>query len=136
MGFWFRIPFLSRLFFGPPPKDESREAARNRLKSALVGDRCSVAPGLSDSIRKEMTEVLARYMDVDPSSLQVRLEPSGEGMRWSADVQVVRVHRQASLPAQALLDPTQRKSRPKRNLRGVRWRRSQEEVPAVEEKSA
>jgi len=132
-----RLPFLQWLF-GSQPKDESRQAARNRLKSALVGDRCSVAPGLNESMRKEMVDVLARYMEIDPASLQLRIEPHGEGMRWSADIQVVRVHRQAQLPEQALVDPASRKkrSRPKRSLRGLRWRRSQEEVPSIEEKSA
>ena len=135
MEFLLRLPLLGWIF-GPKPKDESRDAARNRLKSALVGDRCSVAPGMSESIRKEVIDVLSRYMDVDSQTLQLRLQPDGEGMRWSADIQVVRVHRQAHLPEQALIDPAQRKKRPKRNLRGVRWRRSQEDQPSVEEKSA
>ena len=135
MEFLLRLPLLGWIF-GPKPKDESRDAARNRLKSALVGDRCSVAPGMSESIRKEVIDVLSRYMDVDSQTLQLRLQPDGEGMRWSADIQVVRVHRQAHLPEQALVDPSLRRKRPKRNLRGVRWRRSQEDQPSVEEKSA
>jgi len=136
MEFLLRLPLLGWIFGGNKPKDVSREAARNRLKSALVGDRCSVAPGMSESIRKEVIDVLSRYMDVDSQTLQLRLQPDGESMRWSADIQVVRVHRQAHLPEQALVDPSQRKKRPKRNLRGVRWRRSQEDQPSVEEKSA
>ena len=135
MEFLLRLPLLGWIF-GPKPKDESRDAARNRLKSALVGDRCSVAPGMSESIRKEVIDVLSRYMDVDSQTLQLRLQPDGESMRWSADIQVGRVHRQAHLPEQALVDPSQRKKRPKRNLRGLRWRRSQEDQPSVEEKSA
>lgn len=136
MEFLLRLPLLGWLFGNNKPKDVSREAARNRLKSALVGDRCSVAPGMSESIRKEMLDVLSRYMDVDSQTLQLRLQPDGEGMRWSADIQVERVHRQAHLPEEALADPSQRKKRPKRNLRGIRWRRSQEDQPSVEEKSA
>ena len=136
MEFLLRLPFLSWLFGGNQSKDDSREAARARLKSALVGDRCSVAPGMSDSIRKEMLDVLGRYMDVDSQTLNLRLQPDGDGMRWTADIQVVRVHRQAHLPEQALLDPSERKKRPKRSLRGTRWRRSQEDQPSVEEKSA
>ncbi|MBT9585366.1 cell division topological specificity factor MinE [bacterium] len=135
MEFLVRLPFLQWLF-GSRPKEDSRQAARNRLKSALVGDRCSVAPGLNESIRKEVMDILGRYMEIDPTTLQLRLEPSGEGMRWSADIKVVRVHRQAHLPEQALVDPAQRKKRPKRILRGARWRRSQEDTPSVEEKSA
>lgn len=136
MEFLLRLPFLGWLFGGKQTKDDSREAARARLKSALVGDRCSVAPGMSESIRKEMLEVLGRYMDVDSQTLNLRLQPEGDGMRWAADIQVVRVHRQAHLPEQALLDPSERKKRPKRSLRGIRWRRSQEDQPSVEEKSA
>lgn len=136
MDFLLRLPFFGWLFGSSRPKDVSREAARNRLKSALVGDRCSVAPGLNDAMRKEMIDVLARYMEVEPGTLELRLQPEGEGMRWNAEVKVVRVHRQAHLPEKALVDPSLRKKRPKRNLRGTRWRRSQEETPSIEEKSA
>ena len=128
-----RLPLLQRLF-GSQPKDESRKAARERLKNALVGDRCSVAPGLSDSIRKEVLDVLGRYMEVDPGSLQLRLDPQGEEMHWSAGVRVTRVHRQAHLPEEALKDPSAKAKRnSKRHLRGVRWRRSQEDQPAVQD---
>lgn len=138
MEFLLRIPFLHRFFGRSQPKDESRQAARERLRSALVGDRCSVAPGLTESIRKEVLEVLARYMDVDASTLTLRLEPKGEEMQWGAQVKVERVHRQAQLPEEALREATPKQRRSKRTLRGVRWRRSQEdETPAVvEEKSA
>lgn len=136
MEFLLRLPFLGWLFGGSRPKDVSREAARNRLKNALVGDRCSVAPGLNEAMRKEMMDILGRYMEVEPGSLELRLLPEGEGMRWNAEVKVVRVHRQAHLPETALVDPGLRKKRPKRSLRGTRWRRSQEEPVSVEEKSA
>jgi cell division topological specificity factor MinE len=138
--FLLRIPFLQRLFgHHRQALDESRQAARDRLKNALVGDRCTVAPGLSAAIQKDLLEVLGRYMEVDGSTLNLRLEPKGEEMQWTAGVKVVRVHRQAHLPEAALRDSSSRKSRPKRTLRGVRWRRSQEDDPAApsaEEKSA
>jgi cell division topological specificity factor MinE len=127
-----RLPFLNR-FFAPKPKEDSRNAARERLKNALVGDRCSVAPSFADSLKSELGDLLAKYMDVDASSLQVELH---EGTTWKAQVRVVRVHRQAHLPEAALADPRQSKSRPRRLLRATRWRRSQEDLPAVEEKSA
>jgi cell division topological specificity factor len=132
-----RIPLLQRLF-GGRPKDVSRDAARQRLKNALVGDRCSVAPGLSESMRRDLLEVLGRYMEIDAASLDVRLDSRDEQMHWSAGVKVVRVHRQAHLPEQALQAPTAPRKRLKKNLRGVRWRRSREEEapPSIEEQSA
>ena len=139
MEFLMRIPLLHRLFGGRRTGDDSRQAARNRLKNALVGDRCTVAPSFSQALQKELLEVLTRYMEVDGSTLQVKLENSGESMQWSAGVQVARVHRQAHLPEAALAEPKSRQGRvrPKRNLRGNRWRRSQEETGDQEaEKSA
>ena len=136
MEFLMRIPFLQRLF-GGRPKDVSREAARQRLKNALVGDRCSVAPGMSESIRRDLLEVLGRYMDIDSGSLDIRLDTRDDQMHWSAGVKVVRVHRQAHLPEQALQAPAPARKRTKKNLRGVRWRRSREDAPAsIEEQSA
>lgn len=136
MDFLLRLPFFGWIFGGQKPKDVSRESARSRLKNALVGDRCSVAPGMAESIRREILQVLDRYMDLDSQSLSIRLQPDGEVMRWNAEVQVLRVHRQAALPEHALVEPVSPSKRPRRSLRGVRWRRSQEDLPAVAEKSA
>lgn len=135
MEFLMRIPLLHRLF-GKAPVDQSRQAARDRLKNALVGDRCTVAPSMSRVMQKELLEVLARYMEVDESSLVLKLEPNGEAMQWTAGVRVESVHRQSHLPEEALQEPQAKKSRPKRSLRGNRWRRSQEDAPSVEEEKS
>lgn len=139
MEFLMRIPLMHWLFGRRTTVDESRHAARARLKNALVGDRSSVAPSFSQALQKELLEVLTRYMEVDGSTLEVKLETTGETMHWTAGVQVARVHRQAHLPTEAMAEPRNRqgRTRPKRTLRGSRWRRSQEETPSQEsEKSA
>ena len=133
-----RIPLLGGLFGRRPTRDESRQAARDRLKSALVGDRCSVAPGFNEAMRKDILEVLSRYMEVDSETLELKLEAQGEGMQWGSQVKVRQVHRQARLSEEVLKERKQTVRRSRRTLRGLRWRRSQEdELTAVaEEKSA
>lgn len=133
MEFLLRIPLLHRLFGGAPTADDSRAAARARLKNALVGDRCTVAPGMSDAMQAELTTVLARYMDIDPTSLKLAMENTDGGMTWTAAVRVTRVHRQAHLPEAALREP---RARVKRTMRGNRWRRSQEDRPSAEDQTA
>jgi cell division topological specificity factor MinE len=129
MEFLMRIPFLHRLMGGgSEPREESRGAAKDRLRNALVGDRSTVAPGLMQSLESEMLSVLGRYMDVDRSGVKLSLADRDGGMRFSAVAPILRIHRQANLPAAALTEsgPAVRVSTKK--SRGPRIRRSFEEA--------
>ena len=126
MEFLMKIGFLQRLM-GQPKQDNSRSAARERLQNALVGDRSSVAPSLLRSLELELLPILRRYMDVDKSNLKLALADKDGEMRFSASVPVLRIHRQAQLPEQALQEERSAERRA-RKLRGPR-RKSAEDGP-------
>ena len=131
MELLMRIPFFHRFFGGSRPQDDSRAAAKDRLRNALVGDRSTVAPGLIQSLEGEMLSMLGRYMDVDRSGLKLCLADRDGGMSLTATAPILRIHRQASLPAEALREtppPTTSPRIPRKKLRGPRFRRSFEEV--------
>lgn len=131
MEFFLKFNFFQKLW-GSPPKDQSRSAARERLQSALVGDRGSVAPGLLDSLESEIVPILRRYMEIDKKSFKLALGEKEGLMRFSASVPVLRIHRQAQLPNQALAPVVVPAPVSRRKLRGPRGqRRSSEDQPAV-----
>jgi cell division topological specificity factor MinE len=102
MEFLHKIGFLNRLFGGP--KDESRNAAKERLKGALVGDRSSVAPNLLPSLQAELSSVLERYFRYDCEMLKMQLNEREGQMTFGVQLPVTEVHRQAKLPDEALRD--------------------------------
>jgi septum formation topological specificity factor MinE len=119
MEFLMKFSLWHRLF---GPREDSRSAAKDRLRNALVGDRCTVAPALMECMTADLLGVLRKYMVVD-HDLKLSLSEREGAMRFTAGVGVVRVLRQAQLPAEAL---DESRAVPKRKLRGVR-RKSQEE---------
>ncbi|MCA9791836.1 MAG: cell division topological specificity factor MinE [Candidatus Eremiobacteraeota bacterium] len=110
-----RVPFFYRLF---GPKDNSSSAARDRLKQALVGDRSTVAPALMECVQKDMEDVLKRYMVFREEQVEFRLREQDGEMLLSARVPVVRIHRQAQLPEEALRESKETQAiRPSEELR-------------------
>jgi cell division topological specificity factor MinE len=121
LGFWQR-------WFGPK-RDDSRQAARDRLRGALVGDRSSVAPNLLPAMESDLEAVLARYFDFEKRQMKLALGEREGTMHFSVQLPVHQVHRQARLPKEALEGPPSRAQRrtPKAVQRGPRRRGSSAE---------
>lgn len=54
-------------------RHNSGEIARSRLKLILVADKTHLSPGFLELIKTDMVGVLARYMEVDSSQVDLRL---------------------------------------------------------------
>ena len=52
---------LSNLFRRKP----SREVAKDRLKILLISDRVNCSPEILEMIKKDIAEVISRYMKID-----------------------------------------------------------------------
>ncbi len=61
---------LSRIF---GRKNNSKDVAKDRLKLVLVHDRANVSPEFLEMIKDEIMQVIAKYMDVADSGLDIRL---------------------------------------------------------------
>jgi cell division topological specificity factor len=69
------IDFLEMLF--PRQNDaNSRQKAKERLQVVLAHDRATVTPEIIDSMRKEILEVVARYVEIDREEMEFGLENS------------------------------------------------------------
>ena len=83
------MDFLSRLF-----RDSgSKEAAVERLRLVLVHDRAQVSPGLLETLKEELIQVISKYMDIDEESMEVSLNSNERSASLVANIPVKRIRR-------------------------------------------
>ncbi|MFX9157988.1 cell division topological specificity factor MinE, partial [Acinetobacter baumannii] len=63
----------------------SKEKAKERLKLVLAYDRAKLSPGLVESLKRDLLEVLRRYFPAQ-EEVNVALEERGEKMVLIADI--------------------------------------------------
>ncbi|WP_144871232.1 cell division topological specificity factor MinE, partial [Hyella patelloides] len=69
------IDFLEMLF--PRNHDaDSGQQAKERLQAVLAHDRATITPEIIDTMRREILEVVACYVDVDRDEIEFGLENS------------------------------------------------------------
>ncbi len=64
----------------------SKEKAKERLKLVLPYDRARLSPGMVESLKRDLLEVLRRYFPAQEEGLSVALEERGEKMVLVADI--------------------------------------------------
>lgn len=76
-------------------KDEtsSKDRAVERLRLVLVHDRANVAPGLMETLKEELIEVISKYMDIDEESMEVSLNSGELSASLVANIPVKRIRR-------------------------------------------
>ena len=57
----------------------SKEAAKERLHLVLMQDRANVSADFLDLMRKEIIEVIKKYIDIDENAMDVRLTNKDNG---------------------------------------------------------
>lgn len=94
-----KVPIFHRLF---GPKEDSRNAARERLKTALVGDRKTVAPQLMSCLQKDIEECTARYLRADNDGSVYKIVDKDGKMTLKVEIPILQINRQRDLPSEAL----------------------------------
>jgi len=85
------LDFIMKLFRG---SDNSKDQAKERLRLVLVHDRASLSPGLLESLRGDLIEVLSKYMEIDEPGLEVDFDRSEDAVALVANIPVKRVKRE------------------------------------------
>ena len=81
--------FLERLFGSREPV--SRDTAKQRLRFVLAHDRSDISPQNLEKLRKEILEVVSRYVELDFESLEFSLESDQRMTALMANLPIRRV---------------------------------------------
>ncbi len=60
-------------------KPASKDVANERLKLILIHDRADLSPELLDLIKEEIMNVIAKYVEIDNSDVEVKLTKVQDG---------------------------------------------------------
>lgn len=84
------IELLEKIF--PTLNDRnSRQEVKNRLQLILAHDRSDLTPQMIESMRREILEVVSRYVDLDADAMDFSLENSSRVTSLVANLPILRV---------------------------------------------
>jgi cell division topological specificity factor len=102
------IEFLKRLFGQPG----SSATAKERLRLVLMTDHLELAPELIDAMKRDLVDVISRYVEVDREKIEVSFERQDSALAMLANIPILSVNRpngtatppepEAAAPAPAL----------------------------------
>ena len=70
--------------------ESAKETACNRLKVVLMQDRTNLTPELMERMRKEMIELLSKYVEMDKEALELELANDGDQVALMLSIPVIR----------------------------------------------
>ncbi len=71
-------------------QSNAKDVACNRLKLVLMQDRTNLTPAIMDRMRKELIELLSKYMELDRELLDLNFEHEDEQMALMLSIPVIR----------------------------------------------
>ncbi|MDP9018030.1 MAG: cell division topological specificity factor MinE [Candidatus Eremiobacteraeota bacterium] len=82
------IDLFNRLF----GRQNSSTTAKERLRLVLLSDHLSLAPELVDDLKRELIDVLSRYVEVDRSKIEVNFEQHDRSVAMMANIPILSMH--------------------------------------------
>jgi len=86
------IEFLNRIFC----RQTSSATAKERLRLVLMSDHLSLAPEMVDAMKRDLVEVISRYVEVDRSKIEVNFEQQDRAVALLANIPILSVGRNGS----------------------------------------
>lgn len=72
--------------FGSKP--HSAIHAKERLKLVLIHDRTDLAPDQMELLKNELLQVISKYIDIDPTAVNINMMQEGREQRLVADIPI------------------------------------------------
>ena len=98
------------LFGQSVQKEDSKDVAVNRLRVVLMQDRTNLTPELLQRMRKELIELLSKYVEMDKEALELNFEQEGEQMALMLSIPVVRAKDEEEIEAALKAEEEAKKS--------------------------
>ena len=86
------IEFLKRLFGQSAP---SSSTAKERLRLVLMTDHLELAPEMIDAMKRDLVDVISRYVEVDREKIDVTFEQQDKALAMLANIPILAVNRGA-----------------------------------------
>jgi len=83
------IEFLNRLF----GRQTSGATAKERLRLVLMSDHLSLAPEMIESMKRDLVDVISRYVEVDREKIDVHFENQDNALAMLANIPITGVNR-------------------------------------------
>ncbi|MCM1339216.1 MAG: cell division topological specificity factor MinE [Muribaculaceae bacterium] len=78
-------------------EENAKEVACNRLRVVLMQDRTNLTPELLQRMRKELVELLSKYVEMDKDALELNLDQEGDQMALMLSIPVIRAKDEAEI---------------------------------------
>lgn len=79
--------------------ESAKETACNRLRVVLMQDRTNLTPELMERMRKEMVDLLSKYVEMDKDALELNLEQDGDQVALMLSIPVIRAKDEEEIKA-------------------------------------
>ena len=87
--------FIQR-FFGKPA---SSATAKERLRLVLLSDHLSLAPDVVEALKRDLIDVISRYVDVDRANCDVTFEQQEKQVAMLANIPILAMRSRPNPPA-------------------------------------
>ena len=77
-------------------RKKSATKAKDRLKVVLIHDRAELPPGVMESLKAELIQVISRHVDIDRDSVHIEFAQEGRNSRLIADIPLQKSKRKQS----------------------------------------
>jgi cell division topological specificity factor len=83
------IEFINRLF----GRQNSGATAKERLRLVLMSDHLSLAPEMVESMKRELLDVISKYVELDREKVDVHFENQDNTLAMLANIPITGVNR-------------------------------------------
>lgn len=95
------IDWVKKLFGTQP----SSTTAKERLRLVLMTDHLALAPELIENMKRDLVDVISRYVEVDRDKVEVNFEREDRALAMLANIPIVSVNRPSPPPAPPKSEP-------------------------------
>lgn len=71
-------------------EENAKDVACNRLRVVLMQDRTNLTPELLQRMRRELIELLSKYVEMDKDALELNFDQEGDQMALMLSIPVIR----------------------------------------------